>query len=55
VRLGGQMQRTASDLLRLVVGAAVPRPVVREDGRVGPAVPLGRRVRLAGAGHDVRP
>src|SRR5665213_3571805 len=44
------MQRTASDLLRLVVGDAVPGPVVREDGRVGPAVPLGRRVRLPGRG-----
>jgi 3-oxoadipate enol-lactonase len=40
------MQRTASDLFRLVVGDAVPLPVVREDGRIGPAVPLGRRVRL---------
>lgn len=48
--LGGHMQRTASDLLRRVVGDAVPVPVVREDGRVGPAVPLGRRVRLAGRG-----
>jgi 3-oxoadipate enol-lactonase len=44
------MQRTASDLVRLVVGDAVPRPVVRENGRIGPAVPLGRRVRLAGRG-----
>ena len=44
------MQRTASDLLRLVVGDAVPGPVVRADGRIGPAVPLGRRVRLAGRG-----
>jgi len=44
------MQRTASDLLRLVVGDAVPLPVVREDGRVGPAVPLGRRVPLTGRG-----
>jgi 3-oxoadipate enol-lactonase len=44
------MQRTASDLLRRVVGDAVPAPVVRSDGRVGPAVPLGRRVRLAGRG-----
>jgi 3-oxoadipate enol-lactonase len=44
------MQRTASDLLRLVVGDAVPGPVVRADGRLGPAVPLGRRVRLAGRG-----
>ena len=44
------MQRTASDLLRLVVGDAVPLPVVREDGRIGPAVPLGRRVRLPGRG-----
>jgi pimeloyl-ACP methyl ester carboxylesterase len=47
---GGRMQRTASDLLRLVVGDAVPAPVVRADGRLGPAVPLGRRVRLAGRG-----
>ncbi len=44
------MERTASDLLRLVVGDAVPAPVVREDGRIGPAVPIGRRVRLAGRG-----
>ncbi len=44
------MQRTASDLLGLVVGDAVPGPVVRDDGRVGPAVPLGRRVRLPGRG-----
>jgi pimeloyl-ACP methyl ester carboxylesterase len=44
------MQRTASDLVRLLVGDAVPRPVVRENGRIGPAVPLGRRVRLAGRG-----
>jgi len=48
--LGGAMQRTASDLLRLVVGDAVPEPVVRADGRVGPAVPLGRRIRLPGRG-----
>jgi len=48
--LGGAMQRMASDLLRLVVGDAVPSPVVRDDGRVGPAVPLGRRVPLAGRG-----
>ena len=44
------MQRVASDLLRLVVGDAVPRSVVREDGRIGPAVPFGRRVRLPGRG-----
>ena len=44
------MQRTASDLLRRVVGDAVPAAVVRSDGRVGPAVPLGRRIRLAGRG-----
>ena len=42
--------QTASDLIRLVVGDAVPMPVVREDGRIGPAVPLGRRVRLAERG-----
>jgi 3-oxoadipate enol-lactonase len=44
------MQRTASDLLRLVIGDSVPGPVVRGNGRIGPAVPLGRRVRLAGRG-----
>ena len=44
------MQGTASDLVRLFVGDAVPRPVVREDGRIGPAVPLGRRVQLPGRG-----
>src|SRR5476651_677740 len=47
---GGHMQRTASDLLRLAFGDAVPGPVVRGDGRIGPAVPLGRRIRLAGRG-----
>ena len=31
-------------------GTAVPSPVVRDDGRIGPAVPLGRRVELAGRG-----
>jgi 3-oxoadipate enol-lactonase len=44
------MQRSASDLLRLALGDAVPGPVLRDDGRIGPAVPLGRRVRLAGRG-----
>jgi 3-oxoadipate enol-lactonase len=44
------MQRSASELLRLLVGDVVPRPVVRDDGRIGPAVPLGRRIRLAGRG-----
>lgn len=42
--------RSASDVLRLVVGDAVPAPVVREDGRPGPAVPLGRRIRLPDRG-----
>jgi len=44
------MQRKGSDLLRRVVGDAVPESIIRADGRVGPAVPLGRRVRLAGRG-----
>jgi 3-oxoadipate enol-lactonase len=44
------MQRTVSDLLRLLLSDAVPDAVVRGDGRIGPAVPLGRRVRLAGRG-----
>ena len=44
------MQATASDLLRLLVGDAVPEPVLRANGHVGPAVPLGRRVRLPGRG-----
>ncbi len=34
----------------MVVGDAVPGPVLRADGRVGPAVPLGRRVPLRGRG-----
>ncbi|MGZ4688356.1 MAG: alpha/beta fold hydrolase [Acidimicrobiia bacterium] len=38
--------QAASDLFRLVVGDAVPGAVVRGDGRIGPAVPLGRRVEL---------
>ena len=44
------MQGTASDLFRLVLGDAVPGAVVRGDGRIGPAVPLGRRVELPGRG-----
>lgn len=48
------MQRTrtltVSDLLHRMVGDVVPRSVVRDDGRVGPAVPLGRRVELPGRG-----
>ena len=44
------MAPTASNLLQLMIGDTVPRPVVRDDGRVGPAVPLGRRVELAGRG-----
>ena len=44
------MQPTASDVLRLVVGDRVPESVVRADGRLGPAVPLGRRVALPGRG-----
>src|SRR5271166_4020190 len=46
----GAMQRKGSDLLRRVVGDAVPESIIRADGRVGPAVPLGRRIRLAGRG-----
>src|SRR5689334_24903150 len=44
------MVATTSDLLHLMVGDAVPRSIMRDDGRVGPAVPLGRRVELAGRG-----
>ena len=44
------MQPTATDVLRLVVGDRVPESVVRADGRLGPAVPLGRRVSLPGRG-----
>ncbi len=48
------MQRTTtltfSDLVHRMVGDVVPRSVVRDDGRVGPAVPLGRRVDLPGRG-----
>jgi 3-oxoadipate enol-lactonase len=44
------MVATTSDLLHLMVGDAVPRSIVRRDGRVGPAVPLGRRVDLADRG-----
>src|SRR6476660_2487253 len=47
---GGRMAPTASNLLQLMIGDSVPRPIVRDDGRVGPAVPLGRRVELAGRG-----
>src|SRR3954452_5264069 len=47
---GGRMAPTASNLLQLMIGDSVPRPVVRGDGRVGPAVPLGRRVELADRG-----
>jgi 3-oxoadipate enol-lactonase len=44
------MAPTASNLLQLMIGDSVPRLIVRDDGRVGPAVPLGRRVELAGRG-----
>ena len=44
------MQATATDVLRLVVGDRVPESVVRADGRMGPAVPFGRRVELPGRG-----
>jgi len=44
------MAPTATNLLQLMIGDTVPRPVVRDDGRVGPAVPFGRRVELAGRG-----
>ena len=47
---GRVMSATASDVLRLVVGDAVPASVMRANGRVGPAVPLGRRVDLPGRG-----
>ena len=49
--LGGTpVHATASDVLRLVVGDAVPESVVRANGKLGPAVPLGRRVKLADRG-----
>lgn len=44
------MHRSATELLRSVVGDAVPASVLRDDGRLGPAVPLGRRVELPGRG-----
>jgi pimeloyl-ACP methyl ester carboxylesterase len=44
------MAPTASNLLQLMIGDTVPRSVLRDDGRVGPAVPLGHRVELAGRG-----
>lgn len=44
------MANTASDLVRLFAGDTVPAPVVRADGRIGPAVPLGYRVDLPGRG-----
>ncbi len=44
------MQATATDVLRLVVGDRVPESVVRANGRIGPAVPFGRRVELPGRG-----
>ncbi len=44
------MHATATDVLRLVVGDAVPESIMRANGRVGPAVPLGRRVQLPGRG-----
>ena len=44
------MQATATDVLRLVVGDTVPSSVVRPNGRLGPAVPFGRRVELPGRG-----
>ncbi len=44
------MAITTTDLARLVVGDRVPPSIVRADGRVGPAVPLGRRVELPGRG-----
>src|SRR6478609_7709985 len=47
---GGRMAPTASNLLQLMIGDSVPRPIVRDDGRVGPAVPLGRWVELTGRG-----
>ncbi|MGZ6906857.1 MAG: alpha/beta fold hydrolase [Acidimicrobiia bacterium] len=39
-----------AQLLHLMIGDTVPRPIVREDGRIGPAVPLGRRIDLPGRG-----
>src|SRR4051812_18820581 len=47
---GGRMAPTVTNLLQLMIGDTIPLPVVREDGRVGPAVPFGRRVELAGRG-----
>ena len=44
------MAPTTTNLLHLMVGDAIPRPIVRDDGRIGPAVPLGRRVELTGRG-----
>jgi len=44
------MARSASDLLHHMIGDAIPRSIVRDDGRIGPAVPLGRRVELPGRG-----
>ncbi len=44
------MHAHASELIRRVVGDAVPGSVVRPDGRLGPAVPLGRRIALPGRG-----
>ncbi len=44
------MRTTASEMLRRVVGDFVPESVVRSDGRLGPAVPLGRRIALPGRG-----
>ena len=37
-------------LVQLMIGDTVPQSVVREDGRIGPAVPLGRRIELEGRG-----
>ncbi len=44
------MANTGSDIVRLFAGDAVPPSVLRADGRLGPAVPLGRRVDLPGRG-----
>jgi pimeloyl-ACP methyl ester carboxylesterase len=44
------MANTGTDLVRLFAGDAVPPSVIREDGRLGPAIPLGRRVNLPGRG-----
>ncbi len=44
------MRRTSSDLLRALVGDTVPGPAIREDGRIGPALPYGRHIPLAGRG-----